>query len=95
VVCGCVKEATHWRKRDAAARVRPTNPSVLGGFFHAARRMLRLERVEPQRVAVMSQRTHFWLRVIGCAAILAAQFGPRFWSAMPASQNARVAAAAR
>jgi hypothetical protein len=43
----------------------------------------------------MSQRTHFWLRVIGCAAILAAQFGPRFWSAMPASQNARVAAAAR
>jgi len=43
----------------------------------------------------MSQRTHFWLRVIGFAVILAAQFGPRFWGGSPASQSTRVADAAR
>jgi len=29
----------------------------------------------------MSQRAHFWLRILGVLAILAAEFGPRFWSA--------------
>jgi hypothetical protein len=43
----------------------------------------------------MSQRTHFWLRTIAFAAILAAQFGPRFWTSIPGSQSASVAAAAR
>jgi len=30
----------------------------------------------------MSQRSHFWLRVIGLVVILAAEFGPRLWSSM-------------
>jgi len=29
----------------------------------------------------MSQRAHFWLRILGLVAILAAEFGPRLWSA--------------
>ncbi|HEY1694262.1 MAG TPA: hypothetical protein VGG39_18965 [Polyangiaceae bacterium] len=28
----------------------------------------------------MSSRKHFWLRVVGLALILAAEFGPRLWS---------------
>jgi hypothetical protein len=30
---------------------------------------------------IMSERSHFWLRVIGLAVILAVEFGPRLWSA--------------
>jgi hypothetical protein len=42
----------------------------------------------------MSQRAHFWIRIIGLAAILAAQFGPRLWNAGTAgSQGASVAVA--
>jgi hypothetical protein len=46
---------------------------------------------------IMSQRTHFWLRVVGLAVILAAQFGPRLWTnaAGPTPANAAVAAALR
>jgi hypothetical protein len=29
----------------------------------------------------MSQRSHFWLRIVGLTVILAAEFGPRLWSA--------------
>jgi hypothetical protein len=40
----------------------------------------------------MSQRAHFWLRIVGLAVILAAEFGPRLWTgtttAAPSSANA-------
>jgi hypothetical protein len=43
----------------------------------------------------MSQRAHFWLRILGLAAILAAEFGPRLWSGSwnvsPAPASAAVA----
>jgi hypothetical protein len=43
----------------------------------------------------MTQRTHFWLRIVGLTVILAAQFGPRLWTAAAASASpAPVAAAA-
>jgi hypothetical protein len=43
----------------------------------------------------MSQRAHFWLRIIGVTAILAAQFGPRLWNAATmGAQPSRVAVAA-
>jgi hypothetical protein len=43
----------------------------------------------------MSQRAHFWLRVIGLTAILATQFAPRLWNAATAgSQPSRIAVAA-
>jgi len=41
----------------------------------------------------MSQRAHFWLRIVGLAAILAAEFGPRLWSSSPSPAAAPVAAA--
>lgn len=28
----------------------------------------------------MTQRAHFWLRIVGLALILAAEFGPRLWT---------------
>jgi hypothetical protein len=35
---------------------------------------------------MLSSRSHFWLRFVGLALILAAEFGPRLWSsAQPAS----------
>ena len=45
----------------------------------------------------MSQRAHFWIRIVGLAAILAAEFGPRMWSAGASAvnpQGARVATVA-
>ena len=33
----------------------------------------------------MSQRAHFWLRIVGLTAILAAEFGPRIWASPPSS----------
>jgi hypothetical protein len=27
----------------------------------------------------MSQRSHFWIRIVGLAVILAAEFGPKLW----------------
>ncbi len=42
----------------------------------------------------MSQRSHFWLRIIGLAVILAAEFGPRLWSSAQASSVAPVEAVA-
>jgi hypothetical protein len=42
----------------------------------------------------MSQRAHFWLRIVGLAVILAAEFGPRLWTAStaPAPSNATATA---
>ena len=41
----------------------------------------------------MSQRAHFWFRILGLAAILAAEFGPRLWSAGSNVPSAPVSAA--
>jgi hypothetical protein len=41
----------------------------------------------------MSQRAHFWLRIVGLAAILAAEFGPRLWSSTSSVPQAPVSAA--
>jgi hypothetical protein len=30
--------------------------------------------------STMSQRAHFWLRIVGLTLILAAEFGPRLWA---------------
>jgi hypothetical protein len=30
--------------------------------------------------SIMSQRAHFWLRIVGLAVIFAAEIGPRLWS---------------
>jgi len=45
------------------------------------------------RLAPMSERMHLWLRIVGLAVILAAEFGPRLWNASSASSSAPVAAA--
>ncbi len=41
----------------------------------------------------MSQRAHFWLRVVGLAVILVAEFGPRLWTSGADTSPSRVAAA--
>lgn len=41
----------------------------------------------------MSHRAHFWLRLVGLALILAAEFGPRLWTAPPPSPAASLAGA--
>jgi hypothetical protein len=33
------------------------------------------------RASPMSQRAHFWLRIVGLTVILAAEFAPRLWAA--------------
>lgn len=45
----------------------------------------------------MSQRAHFWLRIVGLAVILAAEFGPRVLSSGPGAHatDASVTAALR
>jgi hypothetical protein len=42
----------------------------------------------------MSHRTHFWLRFVGLTLILAAEFGPRLWSASAAPTPPPAAAVA-
>jgi hypothetical protein len=42
----------------------------------------------------MSQRAHFWLRIVGLAVILAAEFGPRLWTGSAGQPSARVATVA-
>jgi hypothetical protein len=42
----------------------------------------------------MTQRTHFWLRIVGIAVILALEFGPRVWTGWSANGSGRVATAA-
>jgi hypothetical protein len=42
----------------------------------------------------MTQRAHFWLRIVGLSVILAAEFGPRLWSVAATASPAPVAAAA-
>jgi hypothetical protein len=41
----------------------------------------------------MTQRAHFWLRIVGLAVIVAAEFGPRLWSSGAGPSPAPVAAA--
>jgi hypothetical protein len=41
----------------------------------------------------MTQRAHFWLRIVGLTLILAAEFGPRLWATGAAPAQSRVAAA--
>jgi hypothetical protein len=41
----------------------------------------------------MTQRTHFWLRIVGLSVILAAEFGPRIWNGVVLTAPATVAAA--
>ncbi|HEX4448834.1 MAG TPA: hypothetical protein VH044_18960 [Polyangiaceae bacterium] len=42
----------------------------------------------------MSERSHFWLRVVGLAVILAAEFGPRLWTSAQAATAPALEAAA-
>ncbi len=42
----------------------------------------------------MSQRAHFWLRIVGLALILAAEFGPRLWTGSPTSAPSTASATA-
>lgn len=37
---------------------------------------------------MLSQRSHFWLRFVGLALILAAEFGPRLWSSAQTASTA-------
>jgi hypothetical protein len=41
----------------------------------------------------MSERTHFWIRLVGFAVILSLQFGPRVWTACTGQPPAPMAAA--
>ena len=43
---------------------------------------------------IMSQRAHFWLRIVGLAVILAAEFGPRLWTPTAASSPSTATATA-
>jgi hypothetical protein len=42
----------------------------------------------------MSQRAHFWLRIVGLSLIMVAEFGPRLWSSDPAPRSTAMATAA-
>ena len=42
----------------------------------------------------MSQRSHFWIRIVGLVAILAAEFGPKLWSSAQAATSAPIETAA-
>jgi hypothetical protein len=39
---------------------------------------------------MLSPRSHFWLRFVGLALILAAEFGPRLWSSAQTASTAPV-----
>jgi len=41
----------------------------------------------------MTQRAHFWLRIVGLAVILAAEFGPRLFEPDPSPAPSHVVAA--
>jgi hypothetical protein len=41
----------------------------------------------------MSVRAHLWLRIVGLAIIIAAQFGPRMWTASTGANSGQAAAA--
>jgi len=43
---------------------------------------------------MLSQRSHFWLRFVGLALILAAEFGPRLWSSTQSASAAPLEASA-
>ncbi|HLK41460.1 MAG TPA: hypothetical protein VKU41_32145 [Polyangiaceae bacterium] len=40
----------------------------------------------------MSERAHFWVRLVGLALILAAQFVPRLWNGAPLAPSPVTAA---
>jgi hypothetical protein len=42
----------------------------------------------------MSQRSHFWIRIVGLALILAAEFGPKLWSSAQAATSGPIETAA-
>jgi len=42
----------------------------------------------------MSERTHFWIRLVGFVVILSLQFGSRVWTALTGQTPARMVAAA-
>jgi len=42
----------------------------------------------------MSQRAHFWLRIVGLAVIMAAEFAPRLWANDTGARSNAMAAAA-
>jgi hypothetical protein len=44
--------------------------------------------------SIMSQRAHFWLRIVGLTLILAAEFGPRLLTGNGGSTQASMASAA-
>jgi hypothetical protein len=41
---------------------------------------------------MLTQRAHFWLRIVGLTLILAAEFAPRLWAGVATPAAARVAA---
>ena len=43
--------------------------------------------------STMSHRAHFWLRLVGLALILAAEFGPRLWTGSVSAPSANLAGA--
>lgn len=43
---------------------------------------------------MLSPRSHFWLRLVGLALILAAEFGPRLWSSAQTATTAPLEASA-
>jgi hypothetical protein len=45
-------------------------------------------------VPMLSPRSHFWLRFVGLAIILAAEFGPRLWSSAQTASAAPLEASA-
>jgi hypothetical protein len=44
--------------------------------------------------SMLSSRSHFWLRLVGLALILAAEFGPRLWSSAQTATPAPLEASA-
>jgi uncharacterized membrane protein len=58
--------------------------------LRAARRVL----ISVASSCIMSQRAHFWLRIVGLALILAAEFGPRLWTGSPTSAPSTATATA-
>jgi hypothetical protein len=43
---------------------------------------------------MLTQRAHFWLRIVGLAVILAAEFAPRLWANTAGPTQARMSAVA-
>ena len=46
------------------------------------------------QAVAMSQRSHFWIRLVGLALILAAEFGPKLWSSVQVATSGPIETAA-